>query len=137
MSRIGKKIIPIPKGVKIDVKPGVVEVQGPKGKMTQPLPPGIGFELDGDQLSAKTLREDEWVVKLPPGTRAIAVPTAKTVDTPFGVVSIAVEQTPGKVTVKSSLLFKKSRITPAEDPAWRSFCEAVDRAFGQRIVVGK
>ena len=28
MSRIGKNIIPIPKGVKIDVQPGVVEVQG-------------------------------------------------------------------------------------------------------------
>ena len=35
MSRIGKKIIPIPKGVKIDVQPGVVEVQGPKGKLRQ------------------------------------------------------------------------------------------------------
>ena len=58
MSRIGKKIIPVPKGVKIDVKPGVVDVQGPKGKLTQTLPPGIGFELSGDQLQATTLRED-------------------------------------------------------------------------------
>jgi len=58
MSRIGKKIIPVPKGVKIDVKPGVVEVQGPKGSLRQPLPPGIGFEMSGDQLHAKTLRED-------------------------------------------------------------------------------
>ena len=58
MSRIGKKVIPVPKGVKIDVKPGVVDVQGPKGKLTQALPSGIGFELNGDQLQAKTLRED-------------------------------------------------------------------------------
>ena len=29
MSRIGKKPIAIPKGVKIDVKPGAVEIQGP------------------------------------------------------------------------------------------------------------
>src|SRR5215210_7403337 len=35
MSRIGKKIIPIPKGVKIDVQPGVVEVQGPKGRLRE------------------------------------------------------------------------------------------------------
>ena len=48
MSRIGKKVIPIPKGVKIDIQPGVVEVQGPKGKLRQPLPDGIGFELAGD-----------------------------------------------------------------------------------------
>jgi large subunit ribosomal protein L6 len=58
MSRIGKKVIPIPKGVKIDVKPGVVDVQGPKGKLTQPLPAGIGFELNGEELHARTLRED-------------------------------------------------------------------------------
>jgi large subunit ribosomal protein L6 len=58
MSRIGKKIIPIPKGVKVDVKPDAVEVQGPKGKLRQPLPPGIGFELNGDHLQAKPLRED-------------------------------------------------------------------------------
>jgi large subunit ribosomal protein L6 len=58
MSRIGKKIIPIPKGVKVDVRTGAVEVQGPKGKLLQPLPPGIGFELSGDHLQAKTLRED-------------------------------------------------------------------------------
>ena len=56
MSRIGKKPIAIPKGVKIDVKPGSVEIQGPKGKLQQPLPPGIGFSVDGDQLTATTLR---------------------------------------------------------------------------------
>ena len=58
MSRIGKKVIPVPKGVKIDVKPGVVDVQGPKGKLTQRLPSGIGFELNGEELQAKTLRDD-------------------------------------------------------------------------------
>jgi large subunit ribosomal protein L6 len=58
MSRIGKKPIAIPKGVKVDVQSGAVEVQGPKGKLRQPLPPGIGFQLDGDHLQANTLRED-------------------------------------------------------------------------------
>ena len=58
MSRIGKKPIPIPSGVKIQVSDGAVEVQGPKGKLRQPLPEGIGFELQGDQLQARTLRED-------------------------------------------------------------------------------
>ena len=58
MSRIGKKPIAIPKGVKVDTQPGVVEIQGPKGKLRQPLPAGIGFEVEGDQLHARTLRED-------------------------------------------------------------------------------
>jgi large subunit ribosomal protein L6 len=38
-------------------------VQGPKGKLRQPLPPGIGFELSGDQLQAKTLEEDPQLGK--------------------------------------------------------------------------
>ena len=58
MSRIGKKHIAIPKGVKVNVQTGAVEVQGPKGKLLQPLPPGIAFELNGDHLQAKTLRDD-------------------------------------------------------------------------------
>ncbi len=58
MSRIGKKPIALPKGVKVDVQPGAVEVQGPKGKLRQPLPPGIGFEVKGDELHAQLMRED-------------------------------------------------------------------------------
>ncbi len=58
MSRIGKKVIAVPKGVKVNVHQGAVEVQGPKGKLLQKLPPGIGFELEGDHLQAKTLRND-------------------------------------------------------------------------------
>jgi large subunit ribosomal protein L6 len=34
MSRIGKKIIEVPAGVKVGVKDRTVEVQGPKGKLT-------------------------------------------------------------------------------------------------------
>jgi large subunit ribosomal protein L6 len=63
MSRIGKKPIAIPKGVKIDVVPGAVDVQGPKGKLRQPLPAGIGFEVKGEQLEAHTLREDSELGK--------------------------------------------------------------------------
>jgi large subunit ribosomal protein L6 len=63
MSRIGKKPIALPKDVKVDIKPGTVEVQGPKGKLQQPLPPGIGLKLDGDQLTATTLREDPLLGK--------------------------------------------------------------------------
>jgi large subunit ribosomal protein L6 len=58
MSRIGKKPIAIPKGVKVDVVDGAVDIQGPKGKLRQKLPAGIGFEVRGEQLQARTLRED-------------------------------------------------------------------------------
>ena len=41
MSRIGKKPITIPKGVTIKVDGAAVDVKGPKGQMTQALPPGV------------------------------------------------------------------------------------------------
>ena len=39
-------------------RPAPSKCRGPKGKLRQPLPAGIGFEVDGDQLQARTLRED-------------------------------------------------------------------------------
>jgi large subunit ribosomal protein L6 len=58
MSRIGKKVIAIPKGVTVKVHDGAVEVQGPKGKLRQPVPPGIGFELEDGHLHAKRSTDD-------------------------------------------------------------------------------
>jgi large subunit ribosomal protein L6 len=68
MSRIGKKPIPIPKGVTVKVAPDAVEVQGPKGKLRQPLPPGIVFAQDKTEEGASTLvakpeREDKELKK--------------------------------------------------------------------------
>ncbi len=88
-------------------------------------------------LRALTQREDEWTIRLPPGMNVLRAAAPAQLDSPFGRFSIAYEEGPGKVTVKTSLVFKKARITPAEYTAWRSFCEAVDRAFGQRMTVGK
>ena len=58
MSRIGKKPITIPKGVTVKVTDGAVEVQGPKGKMRQPFPAGINFEMSNGHLVAKTATDD-------------------------------------------------------------------------------
>ncbi|MSO50186.1 MAG: 50S ribosomal protein L6 [Acidobacteria bacterium] len=61
MSRIGKKPIPVPKGVTVNVSAGAVEVKGPKGSLKQPLPPGIKFELKGAELVATQEQEGkEW-----------------------------------------------------------------------------
>ncbi|MFY9752380.1 MAG: 50S ribosomal protein L6 [Candidatus Acidiferrales bacterium] len=57
MSRIGNKLIPVPSGVKVGLKDGVVEVQGPKGKMTVPLPNGIKFEQKDGVLTATRATE--------------------------------------------------------------------------------
>jgi large subunit ribosomal protein L6 len=63
MSRIGKKLITIPKGVTIHVMDGAVEVQGPKGKLRQSHPAGINFEMADGHLVAKLAREDKALGK--------------------------------------------------------------------------
>jgi large subunit ribosomal protein L6 len=83
MSRIGKKIIAVPQGVKIAVQSGAVEVQGPKGKLLQPLPPGIGFELNGDQLHARTLRDDPELGKFHGLARSLVANAVKGVTEGF------------------------------------------------------
>jgi len=41
MSRIGKKPVPVPAGVKVAVKDRTVNVEGPKGKLSMPLRPEV------------------------------------------------------------------------------------------------
>ncbi len=57
MSRIGKKPIPIPDKVKVDIKSDSVVVTGPKGAVTNPIPPGIKFETRDKQILA--IRKDD------------------------------------------------------------------------------
>jgi large subunit ribosomal protein L6 len=35
-----------------------IEVQGPKGKMTQAFPPGVAFNVEDGTIQARTIRED-------------------------------------------------------------------------------
>ncbi len=57
MSRIGKKPIAVPQGVKIHVEGNVVAVQGPKGKVETHLPAGVKLEHKDGQVLA--VREDD------------------------------------------------------------------------------
>src|SRR5436190_10011969 len=58
MSRIGKKPIALPKGVSVKIAPGAIEVQGPKGKLSQYVPPGIAFAQDSGTIVATLEREE-------------------------------------------------------------------------------
>ena len=61
MSRIGKKPIPLPSGVKIKVGEQL-EVTGPKGKLTVPIPEGITFEQVDGKLEVKRASDDHAAV---------------------------------------------------------------------------
>ena len=57
MSRIGKKPIPIPKGVTVKIEGNTVLVQGPKGRLDTALPTGIKVEQKDGNIVA--IREND------------------------------------------------------------------------------
>src|SRR5258708_26092296 len=58
MSRIGRKPIPVPAGVKIAMQSGKIDVQGPKGKLSFAIPFGITFEQKDGVLTALRATEE-------------------------------------------------------------------------------
>ncbi|MCW5977010.1 MAG: 50S ribosomal protein L6 [Bryobacteraceae bacterium] len=78
MSRVGNKPIPIPAGVKIQVGDRL-EVEGPRGKLSVPVPEGISIENDDGQL--KIVRGSDKLAALHGLTRALAANAVKGVST--------------------------------------------------------
>jgi large subunit ribosomal protein L6 len=53
MSRVGRKPIPIPKGVRVEKSNGVIKVSGPKGELTAQVHPRIEVEISSYQILVK------------------------------------------------------------------------------------
>jgi len=69
MSRVGNKPIPLPKGVKINVGEQL-QVEGPKGKLSVPIPPGIKIKQENGNV--QITRESDEQAALHGLTRALA-----------------------------------------------------------------
>src|SRR4051812_2166878 len=80
MSRVGKKPIPLPKGVKITIGDRL-EVEGPKGKLSVPIPEGIQIEQRDTQL--ELVRANDKLAALHGLTRALAANAVQGVSTGF------------------------------------------------------
>lgn len=50
MSRVGKVPVKILQGVKVDVKDGVIKVEGPKGKLTHEIPRGVVAKVENGAI---------------------------------------------------------------------------------------
>lgn len=87
-------------------------------------------------LPGRTTTDDEWIVKLPAGAKVQESPKAASGQSVYGSYAVLVENTGGTVRVRTHVAFDKTRISAAEYPAFRAFCEEVDRALGQRLVYG-
>jgi large subunit ribosomal protein L6 len=80
MSRVGKKPIPLPKGVKITIGSELL-VEGPKGKQTVPIPAGISLRQENGVL--EILRDGDDKAALHGLTRALAGNAVQGVSTGF------------------------------------------------------
>ena len=80
MSRIGKKPIPLPAGVKVTIGEQL-DVQGPKGKLTVPVPSGITIKQLEGRLELE--RESDQYAALHGLTRALAANAIQGVSTGF------------------------------------------------------
>ena len=72
MSRVGRKVIVVPAGVRVQVSDRALEVQGPKGKLSTPVPPGIQFALEGQQLSCLRSNDEQKLRAFHGMARALA-----------------------------------------------------------------
>jgi large subunit ribosomal protein L6 len=80
MSRVGKKPIPLPKGVKLTIGEQL-QVEGPKGKLTVPIPAGIRLEQRDGTL--ELVRDNDKLAALHGLTRALAANAVQGVSTGF------------------------------------------------------
>ncbi len=80
MSRIGKKPVPLPSGVKVQIGERL-EVTGPKGKLTVPIPPGIHVSQADGKLEIK--RDNDEQAALHGLTRALTANAVQGVSAGF------------------------------------------------------
>lgn len=59
MSRVGKKPITIPAGVSVTINDSQLEVKGPKGTLTTPVPAGVSFKQEDGTLTAERASNDQ------------------------------------------------------------------------------
>lgn len=81
MSRVGKKPIPLPKGVKITVGETAIHVEGPKGKQSVPVPAGITLRQENGNLEIQRSGDDQ--AALHGLTRALAANAVQGVSSGF------------------------------------------------------
>jgi large subunit ribosomal protein L6 len=53
-SRVGKRLVPVPKGVNVAISGQSVKIEGPKGKLALELPPQVSARKDGEALKVES-----------------------------------------------------------------------------------
>jgi hypothetical protein len=107
---------------------------GRKEHMVRDYAPLATRKLDV-RLYAQWTQEDDWTLHLPAGAKVKRAPAPARGTSPFGTYAVDVSQDGGLLHVKTTVTMAKTRVTADEYPAFRAWCEEVDRALGQRATV--
>ena len=71
MSRVGKKPIPIPEGIKITYKDNFITVQGGKGTLTRLIHPAVDLEIEDGFAHVRLMHDDRKSKALQGLTRSL------------------------------------------------------------------
>lgn len=83
MSNIGKKLIKITEGVKIDVQVEKIVVAGPKGTLETKIPHGISVNIEGENIKVAQVNQARDFAKFYGLTRALVANMVEGVTTGF------------------------------------------------------
>jgi len=73
MSRLGKKVIAVPKEVKVEVKDNTIFIEGPKGKLSRVLSPRISLDIKEGEILVKRIADTKMDKSLHGLYRALIV----------------------------------------------------------------
>jgi transglutaminase-like putative cysteine protease len=107
---------------------------GRKEHMTRDYAPLAARQLDV-RMHAQWTEDDDWTVHLPPGARVKSAPSSAHAASVFGSYEVDVEASGPALHVKTTVTLVRTRIPAREYPAFRAWCEEVDRALGLRATV--
>jgi tetratricopeptide (TPR) repeat protein len=113
---------------------GLMVPMGRREHMVRDYAPLATRKLD-IRLEAQWTQVDDWTVRLPPGAKVKNAAQSSKGASAFGSYEVDAESSGTTLHVKTTVTLEKTRIAAAEYPAFRAWCEQVDRALGQRATV--
>ena len=135
MSRIGKKLIPLPAGVKYKVEGNTVVVEGPKGKVSALISPGITLETKDGVLHVN--RENDSQAAMHGLTRALVANAVQGVTTGWkrelDIVGIGYR---AELKGKGTVVFTLGYSHPIEVPLPSGIDVAIDPKQTHLIISG-
>jgi large subunit ribosomal protein L6 len=128
MSRIGKKPVPLPKGVKVKMEEGKLMVTGPRGTLTQVMPPRVNINIGAQEVIVEP-QDDSRLTRSYWGLARTLVANMVTGSTDGFTKVLELVGTGYKVEAKGDVLvFNVGYSNPVEFPLPKGITAKVEKA---------